>query len=420
MAATAQTSTPAPTVHIVEEIVAKVNGEIITRGELEERNKEIELGATQAGLKGASRDEKVKAMQANVLKEEIDNLLLVQKGKDLPGMTVDAEVTKWFNAIQAQYKFNDETKFHEFLQQQTGRTFEEMKEQKKRELLAQRVVGYEVVNKISVPESDLQKYYDDHKAQYMRDEEVFLSQILISLEGKSADQIATAQARAVELVAQARKGEKFSELARNNSDDPETAQNGGYLGAPSKRGELKSELEPVVFNDKAVKGYITEPIRINNPPAFVILKVEEHYAAGQASFEEVREEVQQAIVGPRMEPKVREYLTKLRAEAFLQIKEGYVDTGAAPGKDTRWQAVAQLTPPTVSKQEVLSSSKANKKVLGVSIPGTKGEVKTLAETEKPPKPTHHKARPEDADPEARAAAAQAKEDSGPPMPPIKQ
>jgi parvulin-like peptidyl-prolyl isomerase len=420
IAASAQTTTPAPTVHIVEEIVAKVNGEIITRGELEEKNKQIEAAAAQAGLKGASRDERVKEAQSHVLEQEIDNLLLVQKGKDLPGLTVDAEVTKYFNAIQAQYKFNDEAKFHDFLQQQTGKTFEELKDEKKRELIAQRVVSYEVVSKISVPEADLQKYYDEHKAQYMREEEVFLSQIFISLEGKTPEQIAVAQQRALELVARARKGEKFSELARDNSDDPETSQNGGYLGAPSKRGELKTELEAVVFTDKAVKGYITDPIRLTSPPTILILKVEEHYAAGQASFEEVREDVQQAIQGPRMQPKVRDYLTKLRAEAFLQIKEGYVDTGAAPGKDTRWQAVAQLTPPTVSKQEVLSSSKPNKKILGVSIPGTKGEVKTLAETEKPPKPSHRKARPGDTDPEARAAAAQAKEDSGPPMPPIKQ
>jgi peptidyl-prolyl cis-trans isomerase SurA len=420
IAASAQTSTPPPNVHIVEEIVAKVNGEIITRGELEEKNKEIEMAAQQAGLKGASRDEKVKAAEANVLRQQIDDLLLVQKGKDLPGLTVEAEVTKYFNALQAQFKFNDETKFHEFLQQQMGRTFEELKDQKRRDLTAQRVIGYEVVSKINVPEADLQKYYDAHKSEYMRDEEVFLSQILISTEGKSPEQVAIAQQRAIDLAARARKGEKFSELARDNSDDPETAQNGGYLGAPSKRTDLRPELASVVFTDKAVKGYVTDPIKLTSPACFLILKVEEHYAAGQASFEEVKEDVQQALVGPRMEPKVREYLTRLREEAFLQIKDGYVDTGAAPGKDTRWQEVAQLKPATTTKEEVLSSTHAHKKVLGVAIPGTTGEVKTLAETEKPPKPTHHKAHPEDADPEAKAAAAEAKENSGPPMPPIKQ
>jgi len=416
-AASAQT-TPAPNIHIVEEIVAKVNGEIITRGELEEKYKEIDMAAQQSGLKGGARDEKVKEAQSNVLREEIDDLLLVQKAKDLPGLTVDADVTKFFNAWQAQLKINDENKFHELLQQQFGRTYEELKDQKKRELLAQRVIGYEVVSKISVPEADLQKYYDEHKAQYVRDEEVFLSQILISTEGKSPEQVAIAQQRATELAARAKKGEKFSDLARDNSDDPETAQNGGYLGAPYKRSDLRPELA-VVFSDKAVKGYVTDPIKLDSPPGFLIVKVEEHYAAGQASFEEVRDEVQQAIVGPKMEPKVREYLTKLREEAFLQVKDGYVDTGAAPGKDTRWQEVAQLKPATTTKEEVFSSSKAHKKILGVAIPGTKGEVKTLAETEKAPRPPRHRAKA-DIDPEARAAAEQAKEDSSPPMPPIKQ
>ena len=418
MAASAQT-TPAPNIHIVEEIVAKVNGEIITRGELEEKKKEIEIQAQQAGLKGAARDEKVKELQAGVLEHEIDSLLLVQKGKDMPGLTVDAEVNKFFNAYQAQLKINDENKFHDLLQQQLGRTFEELKEQKKRDLLAQRVISYEVMQKISVPEAELQKYYDAHKSEYVRDEEVFLSQIVISTEGKSPEQVTTAQQRAAELVASARKGGKFSDLARDNSDDPETAQNGGYLGTPMKRGDLRPELTALVFSDKAVKGYVTDPIKIASPSEILILKVEEHYAAGQASFEEVKEEVQQAIVGPKMEPKVREYLTTLRQQAFLQVKDGYVDIGAAPGKDTRWQDVAQLTPPTTTKQEVLSSTKAHKKVLGVAIPGTTADVKTLAETEKAPKPSKHKAR-QDVDPEKRAAAEQAKEDSSPPMPPIKQ
>jgi parvulin-like peptidyl-prolyl isomerase len=418
-AASAQTSQPPSSVKIVEEIVAKVNGEIITHGDLEEKYRQIDAAATQAGLKGAERDEKVKSTKEDVLRNEIDELLLVQKAKDMPGLTVEADVTKFFNNLQAQYKFNDENKFHEWIQQQSGKTFEEMKEQRRRDLMAQRVIGYEVTSKIAVPEADLQKYYDEHKSQYMRDEEVFLSQILISIEGKTPDQITVAENRAKDLVARARKGEKFSELARDNSDDPETAQNGGYVGAPRKRGESKPELEAIVFSDKAVKGYVTDPIKLTNPPAFLILKVEEHYAAGQASLEEVREEVQEAIVGPKMEPKAREYLTTLRQQAFLQIKDGYVDSGAAPGKDTRWQEVAQLKPATTTKEEVLSSTRTHKKVLGVAIPGTTAETRTLAETEKPPKPPKHPARA-DQDPEARAAAEQAKEDSGPPMPPIKQ
>ena len=219
----------------------------------------------------------------------------------------------------------------------------------------------------------------------------------------------------------ARKGEKFSDLARDNSDDPETAQNGGYLGAPSKRGTLRPELEAIVFSDKAVKGYITDPIKLTSPPGLLILKVEEHYDAGQASLDEVREEVQEAISWrPKMEPKVREYLTKLREEAFLQIKDGYTDTGAAPGKDTRWQEVAQLKPATTTKEEVLS------------------ELQAAQEGSRRADPRHHRAksrrwrkprsrrslpsmpRTPIRIPKRAAAAEQAKEDSSPPMPPIKQ
>jgi peptidyl-prolyl cis-trans isomerase SurA len=425
MAASAQTPAPAtaaPAVKVVEEIAAKVNGEIITRGQLEEKHKEIEAAAMQGGLKGDKLTEAVKAADADALREEIDTLLLVQKGKEMPGVNVDADVTKFFQGMQTQYKFSDADKFHDFLQKQFGQSYDELKERKKRDFLAQKVVGYQVASRISVPEADLQKYYEEHKSEYVREEQVFLSQILISTEGKSAEQKTAAETKAKDLVARARKGEKFSELARDNSDDPETAQNGGYIGAPSKRGTLRPELEAIVFKEK--KGYITDPIKLASPSGFLILKVEEHYEAGQASFEEVREDVQNAVVTPRMEPKVREFLTRLRQEAFLQIKDGYVDSGAAPGKDTRWQEVAQLKPALTTKEEVMSRAKGRKKVLGVSIPGTTAAAKTLEETEKPRKASKHRARPVDVAPEALESSpgpkAPKQQDSGPPMPPIKQ
>jgi len=388
---------------------------------LAEKHKEIEAAAAQSGLTGAKLTDTIKQADADTLMEEIDNLLLVQKGKDMPGLNVDPDVTKFFQALQQQYKIPDPDKFHEWLHQQFGLTYDELRDRKKRDILAQKVVSYEVASKISVPEADLQKYYEDHKSEYMRDEEVFLSQILISTEGKSADQTATAEAKAKDLVARAKKGEKFSDLARDNSDDPQTAEAGGYLGAPSKRGILRPELEALVFKDK--KGDVEGPVKLTNPPGFLILKVEEHYDAGQASFEEVREEIQNVVVGPRMAPKVREYLTQLRQEAFLQIKEGYMDSGAAPGKDTRWQEVAQLKPLTTSKEEVMSRSKAHKKVLGISIPGTSAPVRTMAETERPPKPSKRRARAIDTTPEALESAPgpkAPKQDSGPPMAPIKQ
>jgi hypothetical protein len=121
-----------------------------------------------------------------------------------------------------------------------------------------------------------------------------------------------------------------------------------------------------------------------------------------------------------MAPKVREYLTQLRQEAFLQIKEGYVDSGAAPGKDTRWQEVSQLKPVTTTKEEVMSRSKSRKKILGISIPGTNAPVKTMAETERPPKPSKHRALNTAPEAVESDTTSKAPKDSGPPMVPIKQ
>jgi parvulin-like peptidyl-prolyl isomerase len=355
-------------VRIVEEIVAKINGDIITRGELEQaRQRAIEEGRQQ-GLTGTRLNDAVQQATKDALRNQIDQLLLVQKGKDLD-IKVDSDVTRRMAEIQLQSKITDPDQFHEYVRQQTGMTYEDFKQQMTNQLLTQRVIGDQISSRIAIPEADQKKYYEEHKTEFVRDEQVFLSQILISTEGKTPEQIAAAQKKAADLVARARKGEKFSDLARNNSDDTETARDGGQM-PPYKRGMLRKEIEDIVFSQK--KGYVTDPIK--TPNGLLIVRVDERFEAGQASFEEVKEEVLQRLAAPKMEPKVREFLTKLRQDAFLEIKDGYVDSGAATGKDTRWKDVAELKPETTTKEEVKARQK--KKVLGVIPAGNKSKTGT--------------------------------------------
>lgn len=351
-------------VKVIEEIAAKVNGDIITRGELEQSRKDLEAALRAEGLNGAKLQEELRNYASNGLRDQIDQLLLVQKGKDL-AISVDAEVTRELADIQVRSKITDPDKFHEYLRQQTGMTYEEYRDRLKRQYLSRRVIGQEVGYRMNIPEADLQKYYDEHKTEFVRKEQVFLSQILISTEGKTPEQVAAAEAKAKDIVVRGRKGEKWSELVRENSDDPETARSGGAL-PPYGRGLMAKEMEDVVFREK--KGFISDPFKVGQ--GFVILRVEERYEAGQPSFEEVKSEIQDRITQPRMEPKIREYLTRLRQNAFLEIKEGYVDSGAAPGKDTRWHDVATLKPQTTTKEEVAARSKRRKKLLFIPIPGT--------------------------------------------------
>jgi parvulin-like peptidyl-prolyl isomerase len=370
---------------VVEEIAAKVNNDIITRGELEHRRLEIEQELRRQGLTGAKLAEAVKQAERDALREQIDQLLLVQKGKDLD-IKVEADVTRRLAELQVQNKIPDPDKFQEFIRQQTGMPYEDFKQQLTNQILTQRVVGQEIGSRIAVSEPEMQKYYEEHKKDYVREEQVFLSQILISTEGKTPDQVAAAEKKAKDLSERGKKGEKFSDLARDNSDDTETAKAGGFIGG-FKKGLLMKQIEDIVFKQK--KGYVSDPMKIEKPACFLIVRVDERYEAGQASFEEVKSEVEDRLREPKIEPRVREYLTRLRAEAFLQIKDGYIDSGAAPGKDTRWQDVAQLKPQTTTKEEVASRIRNRKKLFGlVPIPGTTraAPVEVADATPKPSKP----------------------------------
>ncbi len=367
--------------HVVEEIAAKVNGDMITRGELEDTRRQSEQRHRAEGLTGARLTEAVREDSAHALSDQIDLLLLVQKGKDL-GISVDGDVTRELADMQVAWKISDPDKFHEAIRQQYGMSFEEFRDKMRRQYLAQRVIGQEVGYRIQIPDAELQKYYDEHKAEFVRKEQVFLSEILISTEGKSAQQVATAEQKAKDLVARAKKGEKFSDLVRDNSDDQETVRNGGVL-PPYQRGMMEKSWDDLVFAAK--KGDIVGPLK--GPLGFVILRVDDRYEAGQASFEEVRNEINDRMARPKMEPKIREYLTTLRQEAFLEIKEGYTDAGQAPGKDTRWHDVAQLKPQTITKEEVAARTKQHKRFMNiVPIPGTEKPIVGSAPVEPAAKP----------------------------------
>jgi hypothetical protein len=116
---------------------------------------------------------------------------------------------------------------------------------------------------------------------------------------------------------------------------------------------------------------VTDPIK--QPNGWLILKVEERSQAGLQPFELVEGEIMEKLYMPRMQPAVRTYLTKLRQEAFLEIRAGYLDSGAAPGKDTSWKDPAKLVPATVTKEEVARQIHRKRLLWMVPIPGTKSK-----------------------------------------------
>jgi peptidyl-prolyl cis-trans isomerase SurA len=348
---------------VVEEIVAKCNGDIVTRGDLDRSRRELIETLRESGVVGDELEKQLAEREKNLLRDRIDQLVLTQKAKDL-NINVDSEVSKQLSAIQSDSGIADPEKFQAFIKERSGMSYEDFKLEMKNRFLTQRVIRDEVSEHLSVKHEDLEKYYNEHKSEFVREEQITLQEILISTEGKDAAGVAAAEKKAKDLVARARKGERFAEMARDNSDSV-SAKGMGTL-PPYKKGILSKNLEDLVWTQP--KGYITDPIRSNN--GFLILRVEDHQKAGQAELSEVEGQINEKLLAPRLDTAVRDYLTKLRKDAFLEIKADYIDTGAAGSKDTAWVDPAQLKPETVKKEEVVSTTRHKRLLWTIPVPGT--------------------------------------------------
>lgn len=360
-----------PTSHfkVVEQIVAKVNGDIISQDELQRLDQQLARQLRTEGDNGEQFQQDYQRQRKNVLRDRIDELLLVQEGKNLD-IKVDPEVTKYMANLQLQSGIADTDKFHDYIRKESGMSYEDFVAEAKNHFLTQAVIGSEVARHINFSDEQIKHYYETHQKEFIKDEKVYLSEILISTEGKDAAGIAAAKKKAEQVALEASRGERFSDLARNNSDAA-TAKSGGMLAQSGyKKGELAPILENAVWN--LPKGAVTQPIRI--PTGFEILKVDDHTKKGLEPLAEAKDEIENDLYGKAIQPKVRQYLTSLREKAFLEIKPGYVDTGAAPGQNTAWVEQAKLKPETVTKAEV-EQRKRHKRLFGVvPIPGTETTV----------------------------------------------
>jgi peptidyl-prolyl cis-trans isomerase SurA len=313
---------------VIEEIIARVNNQIITRSEYLHSKDELKKEAQQQDPVNA--DKIIAERDKDVLRDLIDQELLLAKGKDI-GITADTEVIKKLDEMRKDMKLESMEELEKAAQSQ-GVSFEDFKQNLRNQIITQQVIGKEVGQRLAINKEDEKKFYEEHKSELERPESIRLSEILISTDAKpndpadEAQRLQAAQAKAEDLLAQIRKGAKFDEIAKKNSDGPTAAQ-GGDLGE-FKRGTLAKELEDKTFAMKP--NDVSDVIRTKQ--GFVILKVIEHHNAGVPALSEIEPRIQDALYMRKLQPALREYLTKLREDAFIDIKAGYVDSGASPNQ----------------------------------------------------------------------------------------
>jgi peptidyl-prolyl cis-trans isomerase SurA len=340
-----------------------VNGDIVSQDEIAQTSRQLTQELKAQGANGSQLQQALDEREKDILRDRIDQLLLVQKGKEL-NINVDSEVSKYVASVQRQSRISDAEKFHDYIREKSGMTYEDFLSEYKKQTLTREVIGQEVGRHISVTPKEVQDFYDAHKADFVREEKVYLSEILISTDGKDTAGMAAAEKKAKQLSSDASKGQRFADLARDNSD-ASTAKDGGVLGG-YKRADLDKTIGDAVWD--LPRGAVTPPIKIQT--GYEIFKIDDHTKAGLAPLADVKSEIENALYGPKMQPKIREYLTRLRLQAYLQIKPGYSDTGAAAGQDTNWKDPAVLKPETVTKAEVEEKTRRKRLLWLVPIPGT--------------------------------------------------
>jgi peptidyl-prolyl cis-trans isomerase SurA len=342
---------------VVEEIIARVNNQIITRSEYQREREQLKQETQQQDA--ANADKIFADREKDVLRGLIDQQLMLEKGKDL-GITADTDLIKRLDEIRKQMNLESMDDLEKAAQAQ-GVSFEDFKQNMRNQIITQKVIGQEVGSHIQVTKEEEQAFYDSHKNELQQPDSVRLSEILIAPQKSSAEPkggateddpqaLAAAEAKAKDVLAQIRKGAAFEELAKKNSNGPSAAQ-GGDLGE-FKRGTLSKELEDTTFAMKP--GEVSDVIRTKQ--GFVILKVTEHTPAGIPPLKDIEPKVQEAVYMQKLEPSLRAYLTKLREEAFIQVKPGYMDTGAS---------AKQSNPVETTVKEANAKKLKKKKKLGI-------------------------------------------------------
>jgi peptidyl-prolyl cis-trans isomerase SurA len=335
---------------VVEEIVARVNNDVITREDLSHARESIQSEVKQEceNCTPEQLQARLAAKEKNLLRDLIDQSLLVQRAKD-KSISVDTEVIKRLDAIRQQYKMPSMEALEAEVSK-TGQSFEDFKEQIRNQLLTQEVIRKEVGSRIIVAHEDVVKYFNEHKGDYVRPETVVLREIFVSSEGKPAADVPALRKKAENLRDRIlNRGDDFGEMAKHFSDSS-TGQQSGDLGA-FERSQMDPKIAEKVFALK--HGQMTDIIETKT--GFEILQVVERYDAGQQPLEKVEPEISSRLYESKMEPSMRTYLATLREDSYLQIKPGYTDTAAS-----KFEPIEEVAP-TPDK----NSKKRNSRTLGI-------------------------------------------------------
>jgi peptidyl-prolyl cis-trans isomerase SurA len=308
---------------IIEQILVKVNGEIFTKSDLEQRQvSALRQKGQQIDLKADSANQQLRKaldeITPQIMVDAVDEMLLVQRGKELGYKLSDEQFKGVLDNIKKENKLESEEQFQAALKAE-GITMVDLRRNLERSMLVQRVQQNEVMGKIGVSEDEARKYYDSHLNEFTTPQSVTLREILVALPADNkglnvaADEAAKTKAEAIRERATAG-GESFEKLAADVSDAPSKA-NAGLIG-PISMNDLSADLRKMIEALKA--GDVTPVTRMAR--GYQLYKLEALTTAQTMPFEQARDQIGDRVFTDKRKAEYQKYLEKLRAQAIIEWK----------------------------------------------------------------------------------------------------
>jgi parvulin-like peptidyl-prolyl isomerase len=296
---------------MVEEIVAYVNGDIITSSELEEEE-QVLLSEIYSRFAGEELDTQAKLLQEQVLLDMIDRKILYHRAARMYDVEKMSEY--FYENFREQQQIDNDEEFAAILTQE-GMTVEEFKQRLIETYAPQEVLQFEVGGRLSVGDRAVEEYYAEHPEEFTVVGEVTIREIVVLADTKKRKTELSQSAASIRD--QAASAEDFGQIAKALSEAG-TATNGGLLG-PLKRGELSTRLEEVAFSLEV--GAVSDVLEM--PYGFHIIKIVERTEDTLTPLDEVREPLRQALENQAYVEKLTTFMKKARSEADWCVKKEY-------------------------------------------------------------------------------------------------
>ena len=322
-AALVLTAVTAVRAEIIEQILVKVNGEIFTKSDLEQRQGAALRQKGQAidlksDLSNAQLRTALDEITPQIMVDAVDEMLVVQRGKELGYRLGDDQFKSVLDNIKKENKMESEEQFQAALKAE-NMTLADLRRNLERQMIQQRVQQNEVLGKIGVTDDEARRYYEAHMNEFTTPPSVTLREILITVstdaKGLNVATDEAAKARAEEIRKRVTSGgESFEKLAAEVSDSPSKA-NAGLIG-PLSVNDISPELRKLIESMK--QGDVAELVRTSR--GYQILKLETITPTQTLPLDQAREQISERVFTDKRKAEFQKYLQKLRTQAIIEWK----------------------------------------------------------------------------------------------------